>query len=124
MVSFRQSRKYDCETPNAKPFRAIPPATFEEQMADWRTCWFSRVKPDWVPSRVRLLQDVHSDPSRFHSASCAVAGDYDCRSNVFGAISVIADDGKPLGVRPFECEVLAFQVNRKKLISESQELPQ
>jgi len=43
----------------------------------------------------------------------AEAGDYDCTSNQYGAISVISNNGKQLGVKPAEFEPLEWVRNSK-----------
>jgi hypothetical protein len=43
-----------------------------------------------------------------------VAGDYDCQSNEWGAISVQAKNGKMIGVKPVEFEVLEWRSNGPK----------
>lgn len=65
--------------------------------------------PPFVPSRVRLHARVHGDFQ--FAAIFANAGEYDCESNRYGAVSVLATDGKMLGVKPAEFEVLAWRDN-------------
>jgi hypothetical protein len=43
----------------------------------------------------------------------AAAGDHECESNKWGAISVKGSDGKMLGLRPAEFEVLTWRLNEK-----------
>lgn len=43
----------------------------------------------------------------------AEAGEHDCYSNKWGAISVRASNGKLLGIRPTEFEPLAWRENEK-----------
>ena len=64
----------------------------------------SPVRPEFVPFKVRLIKTIRSEtPLR---KAVAYIGEYHCQHNQWGAISVIADDGKELGVRPSECIVL------------------
>lgn len=66
--------------------------------------------PQWVPSRVRLCAAVRGDPPLGH-ASVAEAGEHDCECNQWGAVSVLATDGKMLGIRPSEFEPVAWREN-------------
>jgi hypothetical protein len=125
MVSYRPPREKN-GSPDPAKLRVVPAAKFEEQMENWKASFplvhgQKPIPPDWVPYKIRLIDDVHSDASPWHIASMAKAGEYDCRTNVWGAMSVIADDGEPLGIRPDECEVLMFRVNLKKLMDEVRE---
>jgi hypothetical protein len=43
--------------------------------------------------------------------SSAEAGEYDCNSNGWGAVSIKASDGKMLGLRPHEFEPIAWREN-------------
>jgi|GEM_PF-3480368 hypothetical protein len=61
---------------------------------------FLGLTPDFVPSRVRLLVTVCGD-GPFRSTRAA-AGEHPCTSNRYGAISVAAENGKLLGVKPHE----------------------
>ena len=71
------------------------------------------VRPDFVPARVRLPREVRGDCIFDNTPSKLVAppGDYDCTSNYWGAISVIVADGKRLGIKPAEFEVLGWRKN-------------
>lgn len=69
-------------------------------------------RPDYVPARVRLKCSVSSDFPLFSAEGqgyVALAGDHDCQSNQWGAISVRAANGKMLGVKPAEFEVLKWR---------------
>lgn len=68
------------------------------------------VMPEFVPSRLRLDRDLRGDWPVGH-LSLARAGDHDCKSNKWGAVSVIADDGSTLGVKPDECVFLEWVPN-------------
>lgn len=65
--------------------------------------------PPFVPSRVRVLREQFGD-FPFRGAGVA-AGEHDCQSNKWGAVSVIARDGNALGLRPDEFEPLAWREN-------------
>jgi len=75
----------------------------------YRACLEHR-PPKWVPSRVRLKTDVCGDPP-FGSKIIAYAGEHDCYANGYGAISVIASNGKLVGVRPKEFDPLGWREN-------------
>lgn len=68
--------------------------------------------PLYVPSRVLLPKRVTGDFPIGHS-TMAEAGEYDCYSNKWGAISVRASNGKLLGIRPAEFEPIAWRKNEK-----------
>lgn len=65
-------------------------------------------RPDFVPARVRLKHDVRADPPFRNRAP---QGEYDCQSNPYGAISVMASDGTQLGVKLAEFDVLTWREN-------------
>jgi len=66
--------------------------------------------PKFVPSRVRLHGPVRGDFPIGH-LTLAEAGDHDCDSNRYGAISVRAANGKMLGVKPAEFDVITWREN-------------
>lgn len=66
--------------------------------------------PKWVPCRVLLEGPVRGDYPIGHT-TLAEAGEHDCESNRYGAISVRATNGKMLGVKPAEFEPLEWRKN-------------
>jgi len=71
---------------------------------------FRPFRPQFVPGKVMLIRDVRSEmPAVFPGK--AGRGEHYCTSNQWGAISVTADNGKPIGVRPEECIVIAMVLN-------------
>jgi hypothetical protein len=64
----------------------------------------------WVPCRVLLEGPVRGDYPIGHT-TLAEAGEHDCESNRYGAISVIATNGQRLGVKPAEFEPLEWRKN-------------
>lgn len=66
--------------------------------------------PIWVPSRVLLNSPVRGDYPIGHT-TLVEAGEHDCKSNRYGAISVIATNGQTLGVKPAEFEPLEWRRN-------------
>lgn len=71
-------------------------------------------RPDYIPARVNLMDKVRSDFPMFSEEGrgyYAEAGEHDCESNQYGAISVRAKNGKMLGVKPCEFEVVAWRLN-------------
>lgn len=66
--------------------------------------------PKWVPCRVLLEVPVRGDFPIGHT-TFASAGEHDCESNRYGAISVQAMNGKRLGVKPAEFEPLEWRKN-------------
>ena len=75
----------------------------------YRACLEKRA-PKWVPSRVLLPCQVRGDFPVGH-ATMAEAGEHDCDSNRWGAVSVRATNGQMLGVRPAEFEPLEWRKN-------------
>ena len=69
--------------------------------------------PKWVPSRVRLAVLVHGDFPIGHR-TIAEAGDHDCDSNRWGAVSVRATNGLMLGIKPREFEPIAWRENKRE----------
>lgn len=66
--------------------------------------------PKWVPCRVLLQGPVRGDYPIGHT-TLAEAGEHDCESNRYGAISVRATNGQMLGVKPAEFEPLEWRKN-------------
>lgn len=66
-------------------------------------------RPDFVPSRIRLPLRVTGDD--FNQWMVAEAGDYDCESNQWGAVSVKTRTGRMLGIKPSEFEPLEWRDN-------------
>lgn len=60
-----------------------------------------------VPMLVRLHETIRGD-FPFHK-TVAGPGEYPCQVNPHGAVSVLADNGRPLGLKPGEYEVLAWK---------------
>lgn len=67
--------------------------------------------PKWVPARVWLAGPVRGDYPIGHT-TIAHEGEYECESNRYGAISVVAENGKRLGVKPAEFDVVAWRENK------------
>ena len=65
--------------------------------------------PPFVPARVRLPARVHGDGP--FAGTFADAGEHDCKSNQWGAVSVRATNGAMLGVMPAEFEVIGWRPN-------------
>jgi len=83
--------------------------TDAEKALNYYKSAFRQDRPDYVPSRVHLANRVNGDGPFRHTV--AEAGEHECRSNSWGAISVQATDGKWLGIRPTEFEPIAWRMN-------------
>jgi len=72
-------------------------------------------RPDFVPARVVLPHRVRADApfGRLGTGYYAEAGPYDCESNKWGAVSVLAENGQKLGVKPSEFDVVEWKANDK-----------
>jgi len=66
--------------------------------------------PQFVPCRIRLKSQVRGDFPIGHR-TIAEAGEHDCHSNRWGAVSVIATNGQRLGIRPTEFDPVAWREN-------------
>jgi hypothetical protein len=76
----------------------------QHEGGEWR-------KPAWVPSKVRLSKWVRGDWP-FSNVEAA-PGDYECRSNRNGAVSVSAGNGQWLGLMLDEFEILEWRENQQ-----------
>ena len=83
--------------------------TDTEKALDYYSAAVHERVPKWVPSRVLLLVRVRAE-FPFERAHFAEAGEHDCESNRWGAISVRAANGQMLGVKPAEFEPLAWRL--------------
>jgi hypothetical protein len=93
--------------------------TFEQKVINYLLAIISqssnvaeqRKKPDFVPSRIRLIDNLsaYADP-----------GEYDCEATVWGSIVLALPNAKRLGVYIHECEILAMVPNVKKQIMEKE----
>ena len=68
-----------------------------------------KIKPEFVPSLVLLKARVTGDGP--FVSTLAEAGEHACQSNQWGAVSVLATNGKMLGVKPREFEVVEWRSN-------------
>lgn len=67
-------------------------------------------EPKWIPAQVWLTNPVRGDFPIGHG-TVAQPGQYECESNRNGAISVLAENGQRLGLKPSEFEVIAWRAN-------------
>ena len=71
-------------------------------------------RPAFVPSRVHVTRNLYGEVPLFGGRDrCfrVMMGEHDCTSNAYGAISVVAENGKPLGLRPHEFVILDWTPN-------------
>jgi len=71
-----------------------------------------RGKPEYVPSRIMVNANVRGDFP--FNDTWITAGEYDCDSNQHGAVSVKAENGRMLGVKVDEFDVLEWAVNKNR----------
>lgn len=69
-----------------------------------------RRKPTWVPARVSLRYTVRGDFPIGHT-TIAPAGEHEAHCNQWGAVTVRGLDGKQLGIKPDEFDVIAWREN-------------
>lgn len=121
MKQMQAAAKWDTgmAKPESKPpVRVQPVVTTPIQDTDkalnyYRSAFESK-RPDFVPARVMLLRRVRADlPFLSGQGFYAGPGEADCESNQWGAISVLAANGKMIGVKPGEFEVLAWRANEE-----------
>ena len=88
--------------------------TDDQKMAVYYHCAATQgrtgAKPPFVPSRVRILQRVSGDFPVGHY-SLVGPGEFDCTANQYGAVFVIAENGKKLGLRLDEFVPIAWAEN-------------
>lgn len=65
--------------------------------------------PRYVPTTVWLHTAAHGDFPFHHTV--ARAGAHACTANRWGAVSVTADNGQQLGIKPAEFEPLTWRLN-------------
>ena len=68
--------------------------------------------PAWVPCRIKLDRILSGDFPIGHD-TLVDAGEHDCDSNAYGAMSVRASNGRMLGVKPSECQIVGWRRNEK-----------
>lgn len=68
--------------------------------------------PAWVPCRIKLDKPITGD-FPFGPETRAEEGEHDCDSNGYGAMSVRATNGRTLGVKPSECQIIGWRRNEK-----------
>ena len=78
----------------------------------------SHVAPRYVPARVRLPARVRGDDP--FCGTFADAGEHDCECNRWGAVAVRASNGKLLGVKPGEFDVVDWRLNERAAASQLQ----
>lgn len=83
--------------------------TNTEKALNYYRAAVAQLRPEYVPSRVMLKQRVMGDG--IFRSTFAEPGEHECKSNQWGAISVVATNGKDLGVKPAEFEVIEWRLN-------------
>lgn len=66
-------------------------------------------KPDYVPSVVRIVIAVHGDGPCYNTQ--VNPGLHECKSNINGAVSVVATNGKMLGLKLDEFTPVSWRDN-------------
>ena len=66
-------------------------------------------RPAFVPSKIRIHNEVRGD--MIFAATRVAPGIHECTCNGWGAISVKAENGKMLGIKWDECEIVEFTAN-------------
>ena len=86
----------------------MPASTADMALEYYRAATEGR-RPAFVPAKIRLARRVCGD-GPFRSTQ-AEAGEHGCKSNQWGAVSVVATNGQLLGVKPAEFEVVDWCKN-------------
>ncbi len=68
--------------------------------------------PAWVPCRIKLEVPITGDFPIGHDTQ-ADEGEHDCDANQWGAMSVRASNGRMLGIKPRECQIIGWRRNEK-----------
>lgn len=96
--------------PAAQVISMMPTGWMPDQCAaNYYKAGMLKKAPDVVPARVKVTRPVCSDLP-FASASLA-PGEYECVTNIWGAVSVQASNGSLLGLRLDEFEPIAWRFN-------------
>lgn len=66
--------------------------------------------PKLIPFKIKLSKSIHGDWPIGHD-TVAKEGEYYCFCNQYGAVSVTAQNGRKLGLKPGEFEVLEWTEN-------------
>lgn len=82
----------------------------QEQLLEYWQAAVEKRKPEFVPCKVLLHKMVRGD-FPFHS-TFVEAGEYECESNQWGAVSVTATNGAKLGIKPSEFVVIELRENK------------
>ena len=86
-----------------------PPLSNTEMALAYYKAGIEGNRPDYVPARIKLHARVHGDGPFY--GTFADAGEHDCHSNQWGALSVRATNGRMLGVKPKEFEPVSWRPN-------------
>lgn len=91
--------------------------TNEQKALEYYRAGVKNRRPKFVPCKVNLLFRVRPDLGGFLNCEdrrdfYAGPGEMACHSNQWGAISVQAMNGKMLGVKPEEFEVIEWRENK------------
>lgn len=108
-----QKQTSDAQPRSLDPVVSTPTRDMEKALNYYRSAFENR-RPDFVPAKVMLLTRVRADLPFLSSDGqgfYAGPGEAECESNQWGAISVRAANGKMLGVKPGEFEVIEWRAN-------------
>ena len=83
--------------------------TFLQKLEEYYEAAAYSRHPKWVPSKVMIPREVRGD--MIFAATRVGPGIHECSCNQWGAISVKADNGKMLGIKWDECEIVEFTAN-------------
>jgi hypothetical protein len=72
----------------------------------------TKARPEFVPCRVMLTRRISGDWPVGHDSQIG-PGEFDCTANPYGAVSVIAENGKKLGLRLDEFTPIAWVANEE-----------
>ena len=83
--------------------------SFVQKLAEYYKAGTEHRRPEWVPSKVVLGREVRGD--MIFASTRVGPGIHECQCNQWGAISVKADNGKMLGIKWDECEIVELTAN-------------
>jgi hypothetical protein len=81
--------------------------TTDQMAASYYRACHAKQRPEFVPQTVMVLREVRSDMP-FMSRGSVAPGLHAVECNQWGAVSAFASDGKLLGLRPNEFDVLTW----------------
>ena len=98
------------DKPNAVASNALlAEPTFVQKLAEYYKAGAEHRMPEWIPSKIVISREVRGD--MIFASTRVGPGVHECTCNGWGAISVKAENGKMLGIKWDECEIVELTAN-------------